>query len=482
MKTINLSTLFALLLAVTFFNSCKKDKPDPDKDLEKVLIIDNGARSIAPDEPLTYSASFVFEDGSRKAATGVSWSSSVAAIASVSSAGVVSTAGIGSVTVTASVTEGSVTYTTQAPLGIVAPSVFAVVPSAIIWEVGGEIQLETVYLGISNPTYSFVSSDANVATVDNNGLIRFQGTGSCTVTVTASSAPNSPAIVPIVVVGPPQVTLPVTKINITPASADLFRQETAQLTAQASNSNGPVSATFSWSSSAPNIVSVDANGQITAQALGSAYIYATAKGITGQAEIYVSPDTVIEVTPFMASIPAGGTQQFIAKAYNIRNGVTLLPGITQFDWAIPTYGFGVFDFASVNNAGLVSVNNNALIGNLTFVIASIPGNPDVAGVGSIMVSLCNCGPGNANVSSISIASGLSLNLFGNPSGQLVVTAKDANGNTVSNPNLRYCSDNTTIALVDEFTGEVTGLSVGNANIRVCSGGFAEATTSVTVSF
>ncbi len=255
-----------------------------------------------------------------------------------------------------------------------------------------------------------------------------------------------------------------------------------QLNAQAYNPSGPVSATFTWTSSDASIASVDADGFVTANDIGNAYIYATSQGITGQAEIYVSPDTIIEITPFLASIPAGGTRQLTAKAYNIRNGVTLLSGITQFDWAIPTYGFGVFDFATIDNNGLVTVNNNALVGNLTFAVATLPSNPEIVGAGAIMVSLCDCGAGNPDVSSIDIAGDLNLSVFGNPIGQINATARDASGAVVNNPELRYCTDDMTIATVDELTGEVAALSPGTTVIRVCSGGYAEETASVTVAF
>lgn len=475
-------SLLLLLLICFSMNACKKDNPDPQDEKEKVLVINNGAQSMRPDGALTYSASFVFEDGTTAPATGVTWSSSESGIATISSAGVVTTAGVGTVTVTATVSEGSLNYTASAPLAIAAPSVFAVVPSAIIYETGGEIQLETVYFGTSSPTYTFASSDDNVATVSNSGLVRFQGVGSCTISVTASVGASSPIQIPVIVVGPPTITLPVSNVKVTPPSTDLFRQQTAQLSAQAYNPDGPVGASFTWRSSDPAIASVDANGLVTANAIGNVYIYATAQGITGQAEIYVSPDTVIEVTPLLASIPAGGNRQFTAKAYNIRNGVTLLPGITQFDWNIPTYGFGIFDFASVNSSGLVSVNQNALVGNLTFVMASLPGNPEVLGVGAISVSLCDCGNGNPDVASINAGASLNLSLFSNPMGQISATAKDAGGATVSNPALRYCSDDMAIATVDELTGEVSAVGPGTATLRVCSGSYAEATTTVTVAF
>lgn len=61
-----------------------------------------------------------------------------------------------------------------------------------------------------------------------------------------------------------------------------------QLQATARDAGGStVAATYTWSSSAPNIVSVDATGGITTGSAGTAQISATAQGITGNLRIRV---------------------------------------------------------------------------------------------------------------------------------------------------------------------------------------------------
>lgn len=481
LKNNPISFSLVLLFFLAFgISSCKKD--DPEASSEKVLVIDTGARSMAPDESITYTASFVNDKGEISVASNVQWSSDNSGVVAVSATGVVAASGVGTATISARVEEDGVTYTASVPLSIQVPNVFTVVPSAIIYETGGSLQLETVSLSTSNPSYTYASDNNNVASVSSTGLVTFNGAGSCVLTVTASSHPNTPFSIPVLVVGPPTVTLPVSRVEVSPNSSSIFRGETVSLSAQAFNLDGATSASFSWSSSNPDIATVDGNGTVTGNAIGEAVIFATAQGISGQAEVYVSPDTIIEVTPFMASIGAGSSRQFNARAYNIRTN-TYLNSITNFDWVIPTYGFSVFDFASVDANGLVSVNSDALPGNLTFVIASLPGNPEIAGVGTIMASLCDCGPGNPDVSTIEVNNGpYSLSLFLNPVGQISATAKDANGNTVSNPGLKYCSDDLSVVSVDEDTGEIFALSEGTANVSICSGNFATATTTVTVSF
>lgn len=473
-------TLLLFFCATLILASCKKD--DPNEDSNKVLVIDNGARSLGPDESLTYTASFVNEEGNVSAATNVQWSSENASVVSITASGVVSVSGFGTTSITATVQEDGVTYTATVPLGIQAPASFAVVPSAIIYEVGGNIQLETVAFNTGAPTFTYSSDNASVASVSASGLVSFAGAGSCVITVTASSHPNTPIFIPVQVVGPPVISLPVTRVEVTPNSNSLFRGENVNLQAQAYNIDGATNADVTWSSSNPDIASVDANGVVTAHAIGESYIFATAQGISGQAEVYVSPDTIIEVTPFSASIGAGSSRQFTARAYNLRTN-TYLNGITNFQWTIPTYGFGVFDFASVNSSGLVSVNSNAIPGNLTFLIVSLPNNPDITGFASIMASLCDCGAGNASVNTIEVTNGpFSLSLFGSPTATINAIAKDAQDNPVNNPELRYCSDDITVVQVDELTGELIAFGEGTATVSVCSGSYAETTTTVTVSF
>jgi hypothetical protein len=114
-------------------------------------------------------------------------------------------------------------------------------------------------------------------------------------------------------------------------------------------------------------------------------IQTIAKGIIGQASGEVFPDTVVFVEPMMASLQPGDTQQFTAKAYTIRNKpFRLLTDITSFNWDIPTIpGIGIFNVASVNSTGLVTMSGNTLPGLMTFLTASVP-NTDHVGVAGLL--------------------------------------------------------------------------------------------------
>lgn len=388
-QILKLVPIFMVTLILVFTFACKKDKDTEEPTVTKqyVLQIQNGAQTIGMDGSITYSAVVISTDGVATPATGVTWTTSDANVATIASNGAVTVKGQGAVTITASASIEGKTLSCSVPLGISVPTIFAVAPSAIIYEKGGSLQLETIYLGgQGSPTYTYASSNQNIASVSSTGLVNFVAAGSCTISVTNSLQPNNAFIVPVLVIEAISVPLPVVKIAVTPSSHDMFKNDTKQFSAQAFNSsNQVVSETFTWTSLDPTIASVDANGLVKGLKVGSTYIQASAKGIIGQAEVIVNPDTVIVVEPYWVSLLQGGTQQFTAKAYNAHNG-QLLPGMTNFNWMIPTYGFPIFDIASVNSTGLVTVYQTAMPGMMTFVVATVPGNEELGGAAVIMVS------------------------------------------------------------------------------------------------
>jgi len=195
--------------------------------------------------------------------------------------------------------------------------------------------------------------------------------------------------------------------------------------------------------------------------------------------IIVNPDTIIIVEPFWADIAAGSTKQFTAKAYNAKNAMSLIPSINNFTWTIPTYGISAFDIATVNSTGLVTVKTDALPGMQTFIMANVTGNTELGGGAAITVSLCDCGDGNPNVQTIN-ASNQTISLM-QGIGQINATAVDANGNTVSNPALVFCSDSPSIlTIANPDDGTCMPGSPGIATITICSGSYASKTIQVTV--
>ncbi|HEX8493428.1 MAG TPA: Ig-like domain-containing protein [Pyrinomonadaceae bacterium] len=140
--------------------------------------------------------------------------------------------------------------------------------------------------------------------------------------------------------GTPFGSPPITRIEITPASATINAGQTQTFTARAfSNVGGPeievLNVSFIWDSSDPTVATVSPVTGRTTVAMGLAggttTIRAQAGGQQGTATLNVValPIVRIEVTPTSATIPVGGTQQFTARAFDQNNNQ--IPGVT-FTW------------------------------------------------------------------------------------------------------------------------------------------------------
>ncbi|WCL82258.1 Ig-like domain-containing protein [Saprospira sp. CCB-QB6] len=493
MKFLNYLGLFSLLfLALT---SCKKDEDNNNDNQDatnQMLVIENGAQTMLMDGSLTYTAILLDTEGNRTAASNVSWSSTNTDVATIASNGSVTVAAAGVTTIQASVTIGGSTLTSSAPLAVQTPALFAVAPAAVLVDTDfPNIQMETVYFGTSSPSYSYQSSDNTVATVSASGELNFIGAGSCIITVTASGIDGNPVVeVPVTVLAPPVIELPVQRVVVSPASQVILKTETAQYTAKAYDMDGnEKTVTFNWTVADPSIASIDASGNITPLTIGSTKVYAMAQGVVGEAQLEISPNKVITLDPLTASVAAGNTQQYSATKYDVvrSNGELVLTNpqaTSNVNWEIPTFGFPIFDVATIDNNGLATVKSSANPGMSTFVLATDANDSEVfPGVSMLSVAIassCNCGTADANAAGLNLTSSSNVTVGFGQTAQISAEVVDAAGAPLSNATITYCSDNIQVADVDA-SGEISGTSFtgGTANITVCHGNFSQ-TVTVTV--
>ena len=113
---------------------------------------------------------------------------------------------------------------------------------------------------------SWKSGNTSVVTVNDAGVIKAVGLGTVTIKVVVGNVSASCKVT---------VQQPVTSISLNKTSLTLEALATYQLTATAYPNNA-VDRRVSWSSSAPDIASVDDNGLVTAHKKGSATVTATA--------------------------------------------------------------------------------------------------------------------------------------------------------------------------------------------------------------
>ncbi len=475
--------------AITTWVGCKKgDDSNNNSSTQSVLSITTGALNIAPGNAVMYNAVLVDKNGNVTTPSSITWTASGTGGASIGSfsGNIFTGSGTGSGTITASTTVNGTTITASVPVGVYTPTLFTVVPSAIIWTTNaGTISLTPVYIGTGTTTYSYASSDATVASVDASGVVTFNKAGNCTITVTASGLTGSPVVtVPVMVTGTPSITLPVMRVGVTPVSNELFKGDNTTLTAKAYDANGSiVSGTATWAVQDATIATVDGSGRVTALGLGRTVVTATVSGITGQAEIDVLPDTAIILAPNWASIAAGATKAFTATTYKVNHSDKTLSVIPNpsLTWAVPTFGIPIFDIATVDASGVVTMRSSATPGLSSIVMASAASPTVQPGVAMITVSTCDCGTTAAGVTHIGVTSPttVSLSIMSNPTATISAQALDASNNPVSGATLHYCSDAMAVCSVDD-SGNLVATSPGTAIITICNGG-VQTTITVNVS-
>ena len=183
---------------------------------------------------------------------------------------------------------------------------------------------------LSDVVIEYTSSNTNVATVDNSGLVTAIAEGTATITATATgySSQNGkkiyqPASVSYVVTVSP-ATVAVTGLTLNKAN---LRFDKNVLTAQALIADVlPADATdktVTWTSSDPTVATVDASGNVTPVAKGTATITAKAGDLTATSSVYVY-DKIWNVNTDGAANVAGGEFWLIeGNGSEIDNAITI---------------------------------------------------------------------------------------------------------------------------------------------------------------
>ena len=383
----------------------------------------------------------------------VTWASSAATVATVSSSGLVTAVANGSATITA--TSGSVSGSATVTVAQEVSAVAVTPAETTLAALGDTLRLAAEALDESgNPVagaeVSWESSDDAVATVDASGLVTAVANGSATITATAGSASGTAAVtvaqvVSAVVVSPPADTL-------------LAFGDTVRLTAEAADANGHAVAAseFSWTSSDTLVASVDASGQVTAAANGSATITATAGSASGTAAVTVAQvvSAVVVSPPADTLLAFGDTVRLTAEAADA-NGHAV--AASEFSWTSSDTLV-----ASVDASGQVTAAAN---GSAT--ITATAGS--ASGTAAVTVAQV--------VSAVVVSPPAELKAVG-ATFQLEAEAFDANGHAVAGAEFSWESSDDAVATVDP-AGLVTAADKGTATITA-SAGTAAGTAVITI--
>ena len=255
------------------------------------------------------------EDAENKSVT---WESSDESVATVDENGLVTGKSAGSATVTVRTEEGG--YTAQCMVNVEGDETVAVTGvrldnTGITVGVGGTWQLNATVEpeDAENKSVTWESSDESVATVDENGLVTGKSAGSATVTVRTVDGGYT-AQCSVTVEGE-ETVLP-TGVTLSHTTLNMQVGEEAQLIATVQ----PADATdksITWESNAPETVSVDSEGRLTAHKAGTAVITArTVNGFSAFCMVTVEEDdepeipvTGISLSPTYIELTEGETAQ-----------------------------------------------------------------------------------------------------------------------------------------------------------------------------
>ena len=246
----------------------------------------------------------------------VSWKSSRTRVATVDSNGVVTAHSSGSTYITATSTYSSsksvrikVTVTQKA-----APSALTFPTSVASIYVGKSAQIAVQpQPATASVMCQYVSSDPSIASVDQNGIVTTRKTGIAT--ITARSLKNSQAVAYVRVIvyddnTPGAVNLESASLYLGLKYGDYLKASVFPSTANQ---------TVMWSSANPNVATVDDNGYVYGQAIGTTTIIATAvNGVSASCTVYVTSTNVSGVIPARTTTVAGISEN-LGKIYAIQD-------------------------------------------------------------------------------------------------------------------------------------------------------------------
>ena len=338
-----------------------------------VSIAVTPANGTVPEgESLPFAAMGTYSDKSKKTLTSsVTWSSSDPDVAMIAAGGMATGWTMGTTSIGANV--GSVTG--NANLTVIRAAVVGlnITPATLFMSVGSSLQLEAIATlsdgstRKANATVAWSLQGAGIATVNGAGVVTADQVGAATIQAQAS---GFTALASLSVV-------PVSALNIVPATLTLAPGTSSQLRAVASLSDGrtqDLTTILGWNSAQPGIASVSSGGLVTALQVGTTTILAAGIGATGSVSLTVAPPIALNIVPSPLSMVLGSSRQLQAMA-TLSDGTTEdMTGTGTVAWSSAQPGI-----ASVNSGGMATANQ---VGSTT-ILAEVSG---VTGSTSVTVT------------------------------------------------------------------------------------------------
>ncbi|WP_198152144.1 beta strand repeat-containing protein [Granulicella tundricola] len=421
--------------------------------LQSLAISPSGA-TFAAGATQQFTLTGTYTDGTTQdLSSGATWSTSNAAVATVSSTGLAT--GVGPGTVQFSASYGSLTATsasnTVTPLTLVSITLTPTNPSFA----KGTTQQFTVTGTYSDgstrditSSSTFAASNPSVVSVSTTGLATGAGVGSAQITVSVggqTASTQSVTVTPAVLAS----------ITVTPKDLSFADGTTQQFTAIGTFTDGTtqdLTHQVVWSSSDAQAITIDQNGVATGGSVGSAQITATMNSVSASTDIIkVTPATLISLilSPTTVQLAKGTTQQFVAT--------------------------GVFsDGSSQNLSSTVTWTSS------NGAIASVDGNGLATGTGTGSAQVTASYQGKmASTTSFTVTPATLVSLSFNPANPTVASGTSthvtvlgvySDGTTQNlTSTATFSSSNTTVASVGA-AGVINGNLPGSSTITVSAGG------------
>lgn len=276
------------------------------------------------------------------------------------------------------------------------------------------------------------SSAQAVATVSSAGVVTAVAVGTTTISATSEGRSGSA----VITVAP----VPVATVTVTLQQNTIVAGSTTIASALLSDAQGvPLDArTIDWTSSAPSIASVDAIGQVTAVAPGSATITATSEGRSGMATLTVLPVPVASVVVSGAAAITPGASVQLSAVVRDANGATLTD--RSIIWG-------------TTNTGVATVSVNGLVTGVAPGTVTISASSE-GRTGTVLIEV------RSVVASVTVSGRFRVKV--GDGYQYSVTARTADGTVVERP--VAWSVSTPSAGTFTAGGELTPATVGTITI------------------
>ncbi len=314
----------------------------------------------------------------------------------------------------------------------------------------------------TNKTVAWLTSDAQVATVDSNGVITAEGEGTADITVTTIDGFHT-AEVTVTVTAAPIGTVSVSSVSVDNSTISIVDGLTATILATVAPANA-TDKSVTWSSSSTSVATVD-NGVITAAGAGTATITVTTSDGSHTAEVTVTVTAAPIGTVSVSSVSVDNSTISIVDGLTATILATVAPA-NATDKSV-TWSSSSTSVATVDNGVITAAG----AGTATITVTTSDGSHTA----EVTVTVTAAPIGTVSVSSVSVDNSTISIVDGSTA---TVTATVLPSNATDN-SVTWSSSSTSVATVDN--GVITAAGAGTATITVTTtDGLYTATVAVTV--